>query len=327
MTNAVIQKPMQALYARLGDVGIKRNFAKKVLPEWWTDEIALTPSGRQQAEMYFSAGFNIDLKSFSSQNESLKFSSINCKYKLTKSVNESDVATSANYVSALAKLAMQGLVKSDVQVPQDALELRTEILKTAQFVDLDSLLSWCYQAGIPVLFIDKLPGRKMAGLVVRNKDRYAIVLSKKGTASHLLFCLAHELGHIAHGHLSEDGFVADTAIDGKTDGGDADEKEADAFAIRLLNGKSVAYSATGNVRSGKALYQAAHVKSGQERIDVGHIILNYGFNQKAHAMAALAMRHVPNSNNGVERVNLLFWERVGNLLSKDKQELLKVAMA
>lgn len=327
MTNAVIQKPMQTLYARLGDVGIKRNFAKKVLPTWWDDEIALTPSGRQQAEMYFSTGFNIDLKSFSSQNGSLKFSSINCKYKLTKSLDESHVETSANYVSALAKVAMQGIERNQIHVPQDALELRAEILKTAQFVDLDSVLNWCYQASIPVLFIDKLPGKKMAGLVVRKKDRYSIVLSKKGTASHLLFCLAHELGHIAHGHLPEDGFVADAAIDRKTDRGDADEKEADAFAIRLLNGKSVAYSATGNLRSGKALYLAANAKAEQERIDVGHIILNYGFNQKAHAMAAIAMRYVSNASNGVERVNALFWEKCGNFLSKDKQELLRVAMA
>lgn len=327
MTNAVVKKPMQDLYARLSDVGIKRSFAKKVLPAWWDDDIASTPSGRQQAEMYFSSGFNIDLKSFSRQNELLKFSSINCKYKLTKSLDESHVETSANYVSALAKVAMQGIDRNQIQVPQDALELRAAILKTDQFVDLDSVLNWCYQAGIPVLFIDKLPGKKMAGLVVRKKDRYAIVLSKKGTASHLLFCLAHELGHIAHGHLPEDGFVADASIDGKTDRGDADEKEADAFAIRLLNGKSVAYTATGNLKSGKALFLAAKAKAEQERIDVGHIILNYGFNQKVHAVAAMAMRYVPNASNGVDRVNAIFWEKCGSFLSKDKQELLRIAMA
>jgi Zn-dependent peptidase ImmA (M78 family) len=103
----------------------------------------------------------------------------------------------------MAKLALIGFATDQATVPKDPIASRVAILKKHPCVSLSALLSWCADAYIPVLHIHKLPGKKMTGLVVREDGRFAIVLSRKGTPAELLFHLAHELGHIARGHLSE----------------------------------------------------------------------------------------------------------------------------
>ena len=323
---ATTQHPIDSLYARLGAAGIAAAFARKVLPAWWDNAVAHTPSGLQQAQMYFARAFNIDLASLAQPSAPLAFLGAERKFKLSKNVAEQDVFTSAHFATAMAKVALTGCAKLQITVPPDPIALRTELLKTNDCVHLAALLAWCAKAGIPVLHIDKLPGKKMTGLVVRENDRFAIVLSKKGTPSHHVFHLAHELGHIALGHLQGNGFVADESIGG-ADNLDADEKEADAYAIRLLNGRDAAYRASSALRSGKQLHRAALAVSKQEKIDVGHIILNYGFAQKNMGMAAMALRCIPGEADGAKVINDALFKAVNkDALSEDQLDLLRIAV-
>jgi IrrE N-terminal-like domain len=297
------------------------------LPAWWDDEIAQNKSGLQQAQMYFARAFHIDLPSLAQSSGSVQFRETQRKFKLSRNVTEHDVTVSAHFATALAKLALVGFSAEQTAVPKDPVKLREAILAKHPCVNLSALLAWCATAHIPVLHIDKLPGKKMTGLVVRDDGRYAIVLSKKGTPSHLLFHLAHELGHIAHGHLSGNGFVVDEKIGGQ-DAGDADEKEADAYAIRLLNGMEVSYrpGSKSVIKSGAALYKAALNKATQERIDVGHIILNFGNSQGNHALANMALKSIPGESDGIKVVNSAFFKSLdAEKLSEDQLELLKKA--
>lgn len=301
-------------------------FARKALPIWWDNAVALTPSGLQQAQMYLARAFNINLASLAQPRATLQFLGVERKFKLSKNVVEQEVFISAHFATAMAKLALNGFQKQQAVVPKDPVALRNTLLQRYECVSLPALLGWCAEAGIPVLHIDKVPGKKMTGLVVRDDDRFAIVLSKKGTPAHLLFHLAHELGHIGHGHLVGNGFVADQNIGG-ADAGDADEKEADAYAIRLLNGKEVTYRAGSVLRSGAALYKAALVKAKQEKIDVGHIILNYGNAQDAHALAAIALKSIPGESDGAKVVNQAFFKALDiESLSEDQLNLLQTAV-
>ncbi|OYT90553.1 MAG: hypothetical protein CFE43_17600 [Burkholderiales bacterium PBB3] len=302
-------------------------FARMALPAWWEDEIAQSKSGLQQAQMYFARAFHIDLVSLAQSSGPVRFQETQRKFKLSRNVVESDVSVSAHFATAIANLALVGVGTKQSIVPKDPVELRAAILQKHSCVSLSALLAWCAEANIPVLHIHKLPGKKMTGLVVREDGRFAIVLSKKGTPAHLLFHLAHELGHIANGHLQENGFVADEKIGG-ADAGDADEKEADAYAIRLLNGKEVSYGpgASSVIRSGVALYKAALARATQERIDVGHIILNYGNSQKNHPLANMALKSIPGESDGIKVVNSAFVQALdASKLSDDQVELLKTA--
>lgn len=319
--------PIHSLLTRLSSAGVPAGFARMALPAWWDDEIAQSKSGLQQAQMYFARAFHIDLASLAQSHGPVSFQEAQRKFKLSRNVAESDVTVSAHFASAMANLALVGFGATQSVVPKDPVELRAVILKKHTCVSLPALLSWCAEASIPVLHIDKLPGKKMTGLVVREDGLFAIVLCRKGTPAHLLFYLAHELGHIANGHLKGNGFVADEKIGG-ADTGDADEKEADAFAIRLLNGREVSYGpgASSVIRSGAALYKAALAKATQERIDVGHIILNYGNSQQNHALANVALKSIPGESDGIKVVNSAFFQSLDvGKLSDDQFELLKTA--
>lgn len=317
--------PIHSLLTRLSSAGVPTSFARMALPSWWDDEIAHTKSGLQQAQMYFARAFHIDLVSLAKASGPVQFEETQRKFKLSRNVTEGDVSVSAHFATAIANLALVGVGAQQTTVPKDPVELRAAILQKHSCVSLSALLAWCAEANIPVLHIHKLPGKKMTGLVVREDGRFAVVLSKKGTPAHLLFHLAHELGHIANGHLQGNGFVVDEKISG-ADAGDADEKEADAYAIRLLNGKEVKWGPApgAGFRNGAALYKAAHSKATELRIDVGHIILNYGESQKCHPLAAMALKSIPGESDGIKVVNSAFFQSLDvDKLSDDQFELLK----
>ncbi|MDO9235737.1 MAG: hypothetical protein Q7U28_06840 [Aquabacterium sp.] len=319
------QSPIVGLLSRLNSVGIPSTFARKMLPVWWEDEIASDPAGLQQAQLYLARAFNIDLRSLASRQGKPEFKASLRKFKLSKNVTEDMVSLSANYVTGIARLVLQAEPsRQQCPVPGDPATLRSEILVDHPCVSLQALLAWCNKSGIPVLHIDKVPGRKMTGLVVRNDGRFAIVLSKKGHPALLLFHLAHELGHIARGHLSADGFVADVKID--TTNGDADEKEADAYAIRLLNGAEVRYGTNGPMPSAKVLFKAAVAKGLQEQVDPGHIIANFGHNQSRYAQAAEALKLIDGAQQGGDVINEAFFSALNqDRLSDDQLDLLKIA--
>ena len=315
---------MTSLYGQLKSVGISRVYAKKVLPAWWEDSIASTNSGLQQAQLYFSRAFNIDLGSLNNSNPKPSFQTVEHKFKLNRNVSEDDVAVGAHYVTAMAKIALKAMSKDFQKVPKDATILRAKILEKNEFVNLNSLLDYCAEIGIPVLHVENVPGKKMTGIAIRLDNRFAIVLSKAVHPAYLLFHLAHEIGHIAMEHLTRDGFIVDVKAGGNNN--DADENEADAYAIRLLNGAAKKYTAKVTIHSGKQLYQAALSKAVETKVDVGHIILNFANTNNCFPIAAKALKYLNEPENGASVVNnALFNSLNSNSLSDEQLELLHTA--
>lgn len=323
---ATTDSPMRGLLSKLGAAGIPAFFAKRMLPSWWEDEVANDPAGLQQAQIYFSRAFNVDLKSLAEEGSSPQFRANARKYKLSKNVTESEVSASANYVTGIARVALSALSTEQKSVSEDPLALREAILKSHESVSLTGLLEWCRDANIPVLYIDEVPGKKMTGLVVRDQGRYAIVLSKKGHPAYLLFHLAHEIGHIGKGHLREDGFFADESIDRKS--ADQEEKDADHYALCLLNGSFARYGASNGRANLNAeqLYISALETGKKKHVDPGHIIANYGFSQDRFPVANIALKRLGGPSQGGEVVNDFFFSSIDRkLVSDDQLELLIAA--
>lgn len=99
-------------------------------------------------------------------------------------------------------------------------------------VTLASLLRWMWAAGIPVV---PLHGRGGFSAAVWTIDDVPVVVLKEARelAVFWLFDLAHELGHIARGHIATAGVVD---VESPTPHGDSDrqEQEASDFALALL---------------------------------------------------------------------------------------------
>ncbi len=316
---------MKGLYAQLASIGIKKSFASRVLPDWWDDEAATTPSGMQQAQLYMARAFNLDIASLNDDNASPRFRQVEHKFKLQKDATEDKVTASAHFATAMARLALTATETPYQSVPTDPEILRNLILADHEAVTLPALLAYCQSAGIPVLHAANMPGPKMTALAIRLDDRFTIVLSKKGHPANQLFYLAHELGHIARGHLEQDGFLADEKIGDSDD--DADEKEADAYAIRLLNGGPMKFRSHESIRSGLRLCELACASAKKFKIDPGHIILNYGHSQSEFKVANAALNHLPVTKDGARLVNDFFLKTINpDRLSDDQLDLLRIAM-
>src|SRR5262249_44964823 len=120
---------------------------------------------------------------------------------------------------------------------------------------------------------------KMDGMAWVEGDRRAIVLCKNAKASAwLLFILAHELGHIALGHVGEDGALVDEEVDRTSS--DDEESAANAFALELLTSiPECQVFAVGGKAGARALAQAAYQAGANERIDPGHLVLNCAYQE------------------------------------------------
>ena len=120
-------------------------------------------------------------------------------------------------------------------VPSDATEVRTQL--GGGEVRLSALLGWMWDRGVAVVPLHGQGGFCSAAWAV-GESPTAVLKETRDLAVFWLFDLAHELGHIAHGHLNSGGVVdVDNLRPGESPGGDdAQERDANVFALQLLLG-------------------------------------------------------------------------------------------
>ncbi|WP_336844542.1 ImmA/IrrE family metallo-endopeptidase [Providencia rettgeri] len=291
MTN----KPMSHLYERVSSAGFNLSYVKKLLPEWWDEKLAETPSGRQYACLHLARMFSITPDSLKDSSEGVCFNfGGNHKFKHRQNIDENDldVATAVAYTAA-------GIVASNFKVPYDSkavldpLAIRAQILTKETWVSLDSLVSYCHSIGIPVVYLKSFPkaAKKMAGLALISHGRPVIVLTQPQKYGYMLFDLAHELGHIARGHLNAGN--GQCHVDVKIENASTDdiEKEANEFAFQVISGqKSLRIVPTAGLLRGPALARAAQQYGSDNHIDPTHIALNYGFAQNCWGAAVNAVK-------------------------------------
>lgn len=115
--------------------------------------------------------------------------------------------------------------------PADAVQLRCDVSDDAGMVTLTSLLRWSWGSGVAVLPMLGVGG--FAAAAWRIDDRPVIVLKRASAESAFwLFDLAHELGHIALGHLDDAAVVDVKAPLSQTT--DPQEQAANRWALDLL---------------------------------------------------------------------------------------------
>lgn len=139
----------------------------------------------------------------------------------------------------------------------------------------------------------------MDGMVVMTRGRPAIFISKsQDLPAWVVFVLAHEIGHLALGHLAsqEGSSIVDEAVNENTAAIDAQEKDANDYAAKLLVGarSSIKIMAMDNA---ERMAEAAKRFGAEQRIDPGHVLLNAANNTKIggrspYALAQAALKHI-----------------------------------
>lgn len=270
---------IQNLYSALSAHGIKKRDVQAILPSWWQDEIAKTPAGLQQAKLIVAKALNLKVRPLVEDPPRVEFDLPEMRrFKLMKGTTEDDVQIAVALARSASKLVLSAF-DGELQQPGSAEQVRRQILATGKpWVDLEGLLQYCWQVGIPVIHLASgLMKRKMDGIAMATKGRPTIVLSSRKACGYLLFHLAHELGHIALGHLDPNGAIVDTDIQEDPDGKDEAEQAADAYAIELLTGQQARLT-LGRFMPAPTLAIMAIEYGKQHAIDPTHVLLNSAHN-------------------------------------------------
>lgn len=283
MTTKTIS-PMQTLYAKLHTLGFTKPIVKRLLPEWWDDDIANTPAGFQEASLILSKYLSIRYSSLIGD-AAPTFIFPKHKFKHSRNVEEKDLTKAVALSSLAARLTLEAY---ELDIPNlnefSAQSIRETLLsRNAPWIDFNTLLDYCWEIGIPVIFVENLPSPKMQGLALQLQGRPVIILTSARKHGYLVFHLAHELGHIILGHVTDNDWVIDETIN--ESGGDDQESEANKFALEILTGKS-----TASYRSESPLYPNDLARSAlqvgrENKVDPIHIVLNYGHTNRCMPIA------------------------------------------
>lgn len=284
---------MGHLYNKLKNAGFTRQYIKKSLPDWWDDSIADTLSGKQYAALFLSKIFCITYSSLIDNSSDVEFNFVgNHRYKHSVNIEENRLNVSTAMAYTAARIASENFnIAFDHEVELNWQTVRAEILANNECVDLQSLVSYCHSIGIPIVFLQNIPKNsvKMDGIALKISNRPVIILTRTRKYGYLLFDLAHELGHIAKGHLNDSNIHIDKKIESEAT--DSLEVEANKYAFGLLGGKETLQISSKSNLNPKELYHASKTFGADKNIDPTHVVLNYAYVKKQWpiAMKTLSM--------------------------------------
>jgi hypothetical protein len=300
---------MGTLRARLSEAGLKRKFLNEaVLPSWWEESMAMEPGGFREAAAYIAAHLGYSLKSLLDPSEPLAFSQAGrVKFKKAKDKTEEDVCLATQLALGLARSVAKACsgkpAFTKIPPPQ---EWRDKLLEKADkpWVCLRHILQLAWEAGIPVVRLTNLPSgaKKPDALTTMVGERPVIViLSRRKSPSWIAFIVAHELGHIHHGHLKPGQTLVDGKIDSRSD--EKDEIEANSYAGMLLTGHpDLGLHSSSNLGPPQLARQAKEFGN-KYRVAPGVAALNYGFNTGAWSVAIGALTILEKTDDAGENLN------------------------
>ncbi|PSB01539.1 ImmA/IrrE family metallo-endopeptidase [Merismopedia glauca] len=245
---------MSDLYHKLSQLGIEPNYIREcALPSWWNEELETKPVAVLEGAGYIAKRLGLDLKSLLAKDEPPRFKpQPHTKFKQHLSPNHRTLVAHS-LVHRLAEMVAYGTEATFTNIPADVNQIRSQILTKSEEalpwngrvsltlspqIDLTALLDYCWQQGIAVLHFSHFPPhtRPIEGTIQWHRNRPVIIIgAHHQDSAKLAFILAHELGHLALGHLTE-GMLVEENID--LDSPDEAEYCANQFAINLGLDKS-----------------------------------------------------------------------------------------
>lgn len=295
MPNAAHQR---RFFEKLAEAGLSRRALQQVMDPWWSEAVLEDPAAFTEFRLHLAYRFGLDLEELLRHDPVVKYDvPPGTKFKRSIRLTEQDVTPSASLVHSIARIVAAATPKPFVPLSGDPMELRREALSRGWgWISLGSLQELAWEHGIPVIHLSGLPDdfKKMDAVAVVVDGRPVVVLSKKSRyKAWLLFILAHELGHCALGHLTDENeLLIDESVGEEAylyDGEDSEERQADAFAITLLNGSAGTVYRSAGTPNKAQLKRAALDQQASAQVDAGHVILNYAFNNQMWALGNAAL--------------------------------------
>lgn len=317
------------LVARLLDLGLSQELVDASMPDWWTPDEATSTSARTLVSLLLARRLSLDPQTLLDDGVPLGFlHSGPIKFKHMRLAPGERKEALVAFAQGVTRILLSALPQGQPQlVPADARELRHLLMGSARpFVSFGDVLTACWSLGIPVLHLRLFPAKTkgVTAIAVRIGSRHAILVAREsGVEAQYMFHVAHELGHIALGHLADAAAIVDadpTDPDNNAEELVDDEEEvaADAYAQALLTGSSnfqvVRDTLLGTAHTGTARELASLAISSARSlgVDPGHIVMCFGYSTGDWALATAASALLPaQAEKPGTLVNRVLWQQLG----------------
>lgn len=229
----------KALKNSLKEAGLSNPLIDAAWPYWWSDDAFSSQSAK--AELRFAIARKLGLSAESLFHDKVEFVwKDDARFKNLSNESDDEKTILTSFGISVCRALLQSRQFESIQTADiGAQELRTSILQSSQFIDLHALLATCWALGIPVIHLRVFPleAKRMQAMVVKVAGRHAILLGRDAKyPAWVAFTLAHEIGHIMLGHIATSSAIVDVGDSFGQAQGDAEENEADLYALELLLG-------------------------------------------------------------------------------------------
>jgi len=298
----------KAIYEALKVLGLTRAQVRRLLPAWWEPAMEQTADGVAELCLIVSRRLDVDFASLSQGVVARKDAKAQVAYKHATGADVGSLQAATCVATSLAQAVLAALPTTRSELPASPKVLATRCKELGSgMVSLASMVEACWQLGVPVIPLPNLPVgvRKMDGAVIKVGDRPAIVISKKKSSRAWLgFILAHEIGHLAKGHLNGSGSIIDVSLQEQAtyeteSGADNQEREADEFALALLGGERVESTVSKWSPQSSPTTLAVYAKTSAAAcgVEPGHLVLRFAFKTKRWAEAMIALNYLQEDAN------------------------------
>lgn len=287
------------LRRRLRGLGLTDTAISAAWPLWWSEDAEASASARAELRFGIARRLGLDPHSLLQDREEPRFLwREEARFKQLSGESERERAGITSFGRAIASILVRASPALGGNLAA-ASNLRESVLASGRpFVTLADLLSLSWALAVPVvhLRIFPWPQKRMAAMTVRVGGRSTVLLGKDSVyPAAIAFYLAHELGHIALGHVEADRQIIDFEDEEPAaEREDDEEREADAFALELLTGEpEPTVLATGpGWAHGRALAHAALESAQGLRIEPGTLALCFGHSTGDWQTANAALGHI-----------------------------------
>lgn len=278
------------LTRELQNTGLTRSAIDAVWPEWWGRDAEDSPSAN--AELRYTISRRLGLAPSSLFDGPPRFVwRDNAKFKNVgvATAREQEILTSFGMAVGIALIDATPVGALPPQI--SPMTLRAAILERKPSVALDGIIETYWTLGIPVVKprFAPLRRRRMQAMSMSIQGRYSALVSRSTrNPAKLAFILAHELGHIALGHVGTSSAFLEMEDPLTLTNRDQEEQVADNFALQLLIGGPG--FAADRPFSGPELARTCLANAAVYKVDPGIMALSIGFASQRWAQAQAALR-------------------------------------
>lgn len=296
----------------LREAGLSDEVVNAAWPAWWSEELSDDASGRTELRLALARRLGLSPRALLGERVSFVWSD-EARFKHLSVEDMQHRAALASYGTSVGRSLIRAVAPAADLTGVSATELRNAILRDRPLVDLPGLLYACWAVGVPVAFLRIFPLRtkSMHAMVVAADGRHAVLLGRDASyPAPVAFTLAHEIGHIALGHLND--AVAIVDMEDPAIAGDLDdqEREADRYALELLTGSpEPEFQLDGTRFNAPGLAKAVSAASSERRIEPGTLALCLAHRTGVWPVAMSALNFIYGRAEPV-------WPRINTLADK-----------